>query len=1426
MTPISPTQHRIWFVEQLVPGTALHNLGVSVLARDPIDPAPLERAVNAVIARHEVLRTRFDVVDGAPVQRVLAEARVAVRLLDDDAVEKFAREPFGLADAPLLRVGLVGRDRLVFVLHRIVADPPSLHVLLREVADLYGGHRPPPAMQYADLAARRRALAAESTAAERRESRVDELTGFPTVLDLPADRPRPALQSLAAAHVDWSVEAPLVLGLDRVARRVGATPAMTALASFAVVLGRWAGQSRILVAAPAPAGPPLIGPAVDTLVVPADMTGDPSFAEHLQRIRDAFTAAHAQPDVEFEDLVDGLAAQRNLSHHPLVQVMAAWRDQPDLPPKLADAAGIETGASQFDLDLDVAPVDGRLRCRLRYSTDLFDRVTAERFARHLRRLWELVAADPDVRLADLDLVEAPERAVLRGLGTGPTRPVDPRALPARLAEAARRRPDVTAVRAPDGEYTYAELIERAEAIGAQLAARGLRPGDLGGVALPRCRDLPAALLGVWIAGGAYVPLDPAYPPARLAHMTQDAGIKVLVSTRDLAERIPVPAGTEVLRLDEPMPAASGDRPAPAVDGDSVAYVIYTSGSTGRPKGVRVTHASLGNLLDDFGFETRFDADDRLLALTSLSFDIAGLELWLPLLTGATLIVGPAGVGGDPERLHRLLADEAVTVVQATPATWKLYVSALAATPPALRQIWSGGEHLPHSLAQALTALGPEIHNLYGPTETTIWSTRAVLGRRDTVTGIGRPIANTRLFVTDADGRELPLGVPGELCIGGAGLALGYLNRPELTAQRFTEVQGIPVYRTGDLVRWRSDGNLEYLGRLDDQVKIRGHRVEPGEIDAVARACPGVRDACTLAVPAPSGEDQLVTFVTPEPAGDSTDDWRNLWEGTYSPDRVAAGSPDRAAADDFDLRGWQDSYTRQPLPEADMRDWVARTVERIAATGARTFAEIGCGTGLLLLRLAPAAERYLGLDFSAGAVEQVRAAVGRRGLSDRVRLVTANATEIGTAAAGERFDCVVLNSVAQYFPSADYLTAVLTEASRIVEPGGHIFVGDLRSLRLAEAFHAGVLRADERIGPDELRALAARRALEEDELLLDPGYFTLLRQALPAITGIQVTLKASGRDNEMTRFRYDVLLRIGTAAPPAPEPVEHRDWADVADLAGLHRLLDAAPGTVVVDDIPNARVARFARLVGDVDAPEPAWSPADLDEVAARCGRRAHHAWSGRHPEQGRIRTTFTRRNPAADGPAAPFVGDRPAVDGPVSNDPRLGALLRVLRHSTRAALRRSLPEYMVPSRVLTLPALPLTPNGKTDRNALRAIARRQPASAEPTAPSGPGQDLLHEIWCDVLGVSRVGVTENVFDAGTTSLLIVRIRQELRDRHGIDIPLTAFFAHPTIAALAQHLRPEASPRPDAPRGRGADERVGGARTSNATAALRRGHRRRP
>ncbi|MEU6664778.1 amino acid adenylation domain-containing protein [Streptomyces sp. NPDC046727] len=1418
--PASFAQRRLWFIEQLVPGTAQHNLGLQYRVTGTVDPDALAWAVNQVVIRHEALRTRFGTIDGTPVQVVRAESpvNVATVAVPDDAgieaaVSSLVREPFDIARLPLLRVALVQgptRTVLLFVMHHIIADAWSLGIFADEVAHLYQEHLEGATsapeqlpLQYVDFALWQQEHAESAEYADARRAYADSLRGAPQLLGLPTDRSRPPVQTFAGDSLEFTIPGDTVRRLKAVADTTDATLYMALLACYYIVLARLTGQQDLLVASPV-AGrtraetEPLIGFFANTLVLRLDVSGTPSFRELLGQVRESCLTAFSGQDVAFEHLVEDLAPERNLNHNPLAQVMFILQNAPSqslrLPGADLEPVEIDTATSQFDLTLNLTPEDEGLAALLQFSSELFDRSTIERFAGYFTAVLEAVAADPAAAVVSLEMLDDAERSRLMALGTGPAPRQDLEMVPDRIRRMAHDRPHQVAVVSGDRRWTYAELIRHADAVTEALGERNVTPGELVGICLPRSGDMVSALLGVWRAGAAYVPLDPEYPQDRLAFMSEDSALRVVLTTRALADRVPVGDAVRLVFVEDlshgPHRASTPAATAP----DALAYVIHTSGSTGKPKGVMIEQQNLANVVHSFMDRPGFGPQDRMLALTSLSFDIAGLELFTPLAAGGLLVIGGSGVAGDPQLLDELIRQHDITVVQATPSTWQAYCGYTAAAPASLRQIWCGGEEMSGALAGRLTGLGARVHNVYGPTETTIWSTCTEV-TADAEPAIGTPIAGTRLFVLDGAGRQVPIGVPGELWIAGSGVGRGYLRRPELTAERFgTAPDGTRAYRTGDLVRWSPDGSLRFLGRMDHQVKFHGHRIELGEIDATMRAHPQVRDSLTLVRRRTGAESQLVTFLIPETctevdAGPPVEAWRGVWDEIY-------GQGEAPSQGDLNLKGWQSSYTKQPLPADEMRHWVENTVASIAATDARTYCEIGCGTGMLLLRLAPDSERYVGIDLSKEAIHHVDREVESRGLSDRVELVVGSADDLAAVAGGRRFDCVIINSVAQYFPSEDYLTRTLSAACKVVSPGGFVFVGDLRHRGLAEAFHASVL--DQYGLPQEqIRTQAPHRALEEEELLVDPGYFAKLRSVEPSITGVQVSLKPAGPDNELTRFRYDVLLQVdGPDHPGVPDTV--LDWAtEVGSLRRLEEVLGAAEEDFVVDGIPNARVARFVDLLKPAEASGPdsgGRAPVaveDLSAIADTHGWQIHHDWSPGHGSEGRVRATFRRRAPRGEV-LQPFHDSKPTAVEPVTNHPAAAAIMRSLPLAARTWARRTLPDYMVPQLLRVLPTMPLTPNGKADRNALHAMMTNQGPSPAAAPLDGEAQRRLHAIWCEVLGVAQVSPTENFFDVGGTSMSIVRVRQELRSRHGIDVPMATFFAHPTIEALAAHLADQENP----------------------------------
>jgi len=889
---LSFSQQRLWFLEQLQPGTAAYNLSGAVRLVGQLDVDALRKTLSALVARHEVLRTTFATVDGAPVQLVAAQSSVALPLEDfsreaqadrdralDAVLADEAQRLFDLERGPLFRARLYRlgeQDHVLQVsLHHIIADGWSLGVLVRDLGLLYAGYAsgqepslPELPIQYADYAAWQREQLQSQTLQESVGYWRGKLAGLAT-LELPTDHPRPAAPTFEGALHTFLVPASLASRLIELGREEGATLFMTLLASFSVLLSRYSGQLDVVVGSPI-AGrgraelEPLIGFFVNNLVLRTDLTGAPSFRALLRRVRRTALEAYTHQDVPFERLVEELHPQRDPGRNPLFQVMLGLQNTPYqelvLPRLSLSPLEVARRAAAFDLTLQVLETKAGLRCSLEYATDLFEAETIERMAGHLVQLLSAAVQDPELGVAELPLLTPAELS--RVAEWNATESGYPKArLHELIWEQAGREPERVAVECQGRTLRYRELLGRADSLATRLRGLGVGPGVLVGIYMERSAELLVAVLAVLRAGGAYVPLDPSYPLDRLEYMVQDSGLQVLLSQRELSAGAPKGVATLVEVDAESCSGGGAEALEGGGDAEDLAYVIYTSGSTGKPKGVAVTHRALVNLLASMRREPGLAREDVLLSVTTLSFDIAGLELYLPLLVGARVLLATREEASDGARLRDLLAGSGATAMQATPATWRLLLESGWKGDGRLK-ILCGGEALSRELAEALLSRGSEVWNVYGPTETTIWSSVWRVEPQRPVT-IGRPIANTRMYVLDAGRRLQPVGIPGELYIGGDGLARGYWQRPELTAERFVPDPFRPggrLYRTGDLARWLPDGCLDCLGRLDHQVKVRGFRIELGEIEAALQSSPGVEAAVVLA---PSGlgvERQLVAYL--------------------------------------------------------------------------------------------------------------------------------------------------------------------------------------------------------------------------------------------------------------------------------------------------------------------------------------------------------------------------------------------------------------------------------------------------------------------------------------------------------------------------------------------------------------------------------------
>ncbi|MEV8094421.1 amino acid adenylation domain-containing protein [Kitasatospora sp. NPDC085879] len=897
--PLSAAQRRLWFVEQLYPGTAAYNVSTAFRLRGPLDTAVLRRSLDVLLDRHESLRTAFrTTADGAPVQypqpaaglalpvaelapgrseeETLASARSL--LTDDCAV------PFDLGSGPLLRAGLLrlaDEDHiLALTVHHLVADHWTLGVLCDELSAIYPAllrgepvPLPEPPLQYADFAVWEQQHGYPADRASL-DWWTTELAGL-APLELPVDRPRPAVRSFTGARVPAVLPAAATAALRETAKGAGATLFMAVLAGLQTVLAHWTGSADIAVGG-AMAGRDrpelerLAGFFVDLLPLRADLSDDPSFRELLNRTRESVLAAADHRDVPFDRLVEAVAPARDLSRPPLVSVALSYLSTP--PPRLRlgpAAAGefpFDPGAARFDLDLFARELpDGTLGLELDHRVDLFDRVTAERLLDRLTALLAAAAADPDSPLGTLAAPGPAEAAELAGLGSNPVPHPTAPLVHELVARHATDHPDRPAVVHGPRTVAYRELDSHAERLAARLIRHGAGPGTLVGVCLERSPELVGALLAVLKAGGAYLPLDPEYPADRLAHMLADSGTPLVLTDARCADRLP-PSAAALLLVDgaEDTATGPGNAPEPAT-ADDLAYAIYTSGSTGRPKGVLVEHRALLNLCHWHNRRHRITPDDRGTMLAAQGFDAAVWELWPYLAAGASVAVVDAAVRTDPAGLTAWLSDSGATVsFLPTPLAEAVLAEEGCARLP-LRSLLTGGELLRRRPRPGLPFT---VVNHYGPTECAVVATEGEVAPEGTGEGpadIGRPIDNVVARVLAADGRPVPRGAVGELYLGGAGLARGYLGAEELTRQRFVpDPQGPPgarLYRTGDLVRWRNDGRLDFLGRADRQVKVRGHRIEPGEIEARLVEHPGVAEAVVVLHAPANGDPALVAYLT-------------------------------------------------------------------------------------------------------------------------------------------------------------------------------------------------------------------------------------------------------------------------------------------------------------------------------------------------------------------------------------------------------------------------------------------------------------------------------------------------------------------------------------------------------------------------------------
>ncbi|WP_229547355.1 non-ribosomal peptide synthetase [Nostoc sp. CHAB 5836] len=1097
-----------------------------------------------------------------------------------------------------------------------------------------------------------------------------------------------------------------------------------------------------------------------------------------------------------------------------------------------------------------------------FPNNNFHRDFVERMLGHFRQILETVTANPDCELSEIDILTTAERYQLltQWNDTQADYPQD-KCLHQLFEEQVERNPDAVAVRFENQQLTYQQLNQKANQLAHYLQTNGVKPETLVGICIERSLEMVVGLLGILKAGGAYLPLDPKYPKERLNYILQDTGVTVLLTQRSLTELLPEHQ-VIVLCLDADWPIIaqhSQQNTTSGVAGENLAYVIYTSGSTGKPKGAMNTHKGISNRLLWMQDTYQLTPSDRILQKTPFSFDVSVWEFFWPLLAGATLVVAKPEGHKDSAYLIKLIQQQQITTIHFVPSMLRVFLQEPNLEDcSCLKRVICSGEALPYDLKQHFfERLNCELHNLYGPTEAAIdvtyWQCLPQIQQQ--IVPIGRPIANTQIYILDQYLQPVPIGITGELHIGGVGLARGYLNRPELTAEKFISYPfsdgklyqdlhtgngksnhrghrghgGIrvsesscvsPIYKTGDLARYLPDGNIEYLGRIDHQVKIRGFRIELGEIETVLSHHPAVEQAVVIAYEEKTGNQSLIGYIvansqrSDRPENNQFDEqveqWQMLYNQTYSQTNI---EPDST----FNIVGWNSSYTGQSIPADQMREWLNDKVKIILSQQPNRVLEIGCGTGLILFQIAPHCRHYWATDISPVALEYIQQQLSQLEPNlDHVHLLQRAADNFENLEA-QRFDTIILNSVVQYFPNIDYLLQVLEGAVNAVAPGGCIFLGDVRNLQLQEAFHASVElhKALPDLSVTQWQQRVQRQIDQENELLIDPAFFAAIGQRFPQITHVEIHLQRGQHHNELTQFRYNVLLYVGDAVD-VPQDVQWIDWQkQQLTLSALQHLLEETqPEILGVTRIPNARLVRplksgellknpqelqtvsQLRAVINAIAPEIGVEPDEFSALAEALSYSLVITWSDtsvcdyydvifiQRPSQGRIpKRVFTPTQKQTQRDWRLY-----------ANQPLQPKLKRQLIPQLRSYLETHLPEYMMPNAFVMLDAIPLTANGKIDRRALPSPEQIRLELANTfVPPCTPIEEILALIWAEVLGIEQVGIHDNFFELGGDSIRGIQAIAKARQM-GCDFSLPQLFQHQTIQELASLVSQELSSLP--------------------------------